>query len=387
MNIDYTLWPNTDGNLGNIKVQIPDGVNTFWPEGDALVHNFVYKDGVLAGFVDTKALTVNDSKTTVINYDYFDIELPFTEGEIAITRGERSKYFNVRYSVSKDDNVIITLKYKGCKTVDDVKAVDPNYLTTDIVDGVWSEGLGDLENSSYMFQDCSKLTSFSSDLSSLTNGSNMFYTTNLSEFASDLPSLTNGSAMFNNCYQLTSFSSNLSSLENGSNMFQACYQLTSFTSDLSSLTNGYYMFEYCNLDTASVQNIADTINSHNGKIHIGIGNTTPNSQEEAAFNTMVSKGWTVYVGVNGGKPSQWNPTSLTPIDGEEQQTPIPFYAKPVQSDEKHAKYVDENGNFYIILGGNYIYGDDISTYGMFMSEEDAAANMRLTKYVKPVEKA
>lgn len=40
----------------------------------------------------------------------------------------------------------------------------------------------------------------------------------------------------------------------------------------------------------------------------------------------------------------------------------------------------------VVDGGNYIYGDDISTYGMFTSEEDAAANMRLTKYVKPVKK-
>jgi len=149
------------------------------------------------------------------------------------------------------------------------------------------------------------------------------------------------------------------------------------------------MFSGCKLDTASVQHIANTINTPSAKktIHIGIGNSAPNSQEEEAFNTIASKNWTVYVGVNGGTPSQWNPTSLTPIDGEEPTNPISFWAKSVQSDEEHACYVDENGNFYNILGGNYIYGDDLSTYGMFMSEEDAAINMRLTKYVKPVEKA
>ena len=426
MNIDYTLWPNTDGNLGNIKVQIPDGVNTFWPEGDALVHNFVYKDGKLAGFVDTKALTVNESKSTIINYDYFDIELPFAEGEIAITRGERSKYFNVRYSVSKDDNVVITLKYKGCKTVDDVKAVDPDYLTNDIVDGVWSEGLGDLEDgtgddyyggfTTSMFWECSNLTTFHSNLSNLTNGRYMFaYCENLSEFSSDLSSLMDGTGMFCECFELTSFSSDLSSLTDSGYMFFNCTNLTSFNADLSSLRNGRHMFHNCQnlskfnsnlsnlaaesscddmftgckLDTASVQNIADTINTPLSKrtIHIGIGNSAPNEQEIAAFNKIASKNWTVYVGVNGGYGTQWNPTSLIPIDGEEQQTPIPFWAKPVPSDEEHAQYVDENGNFYNILGGNYIYGDDLSNYGMFTSEEDAAANMRLTKYVKPVEKA
>jgi hypothetical protein len=141
------------------------------------------------------------------------------------------------------------------------------------------------------------------------------------------------------------------------------------------------MFKGCNLDTASVQHIADTINtpSSKGTIHIGIINTTPNSQETTAFNTIASKNWTVFVGVNGGSSTQWTPTSLTPIDGEEQQTPIPYWAKPISSDEQNARYVDSEGNFYNILGGNYIYGDNLETYGMFTCEEDAAAQMRLTK--------
>jgi len=40
-----------------------------------------------------------------------------------------------------DDLEEINFKYMGCKTVDDIKAVDPNYLTNDIIDGVWSEPL------------------------------------------------------------------------------------------------------------------------------------------------------------------------------------------------------------------------------------------------------
>ena len=438
MNIDYTLWPNADGNLGSIKVQIPDGVNTFWPEGDALVHNFVYKDGKLAGFVDTKALTVNESISTVINYDYFDIELPFTEGEIAITRGERSKYFNVRYNSINDDNVVITLKYRGCETVDDVKAVDPDYLTNDIVDGVWSEGLGDLTNGGsmfmycslesfnsdlssltngeLMFSDCCSLTSFNADLSSLTNGSYMFYCCeNLTSFTYDLSSLTNGDHMFWYCEQLTSFNSDLSSLEYGNSMFYGCKNLTSFASDLSSLENcnymfygcenltsfssdlsslwnGWNMFYGCKLDTDSVKCIANTIriitNQPDGEsqsaISIDIANTTPNDEEDAAFNTIVDKGWNVFV--NGSSINDGpiiGPVSSLDENGEETVTPIPFYAKPVPATEETASYVDANGNFFNIVGAQFIYGDDLSTYGMFTCEADAAANMRLTKIEKP----
>ena len=146
------------------------------------------------------------------------------------------------------------------------------------------------------------------------------------------------------------------------------------------------MFYGCSLDSASVKNISDTINTYSGTIYIGIANSEPNEQEKAAFNQMVSKGWTVYV--NGSryieKPTDMN--DPTNIDGDETDTPIPFWAKPIPSDEQNAKYIDEQGNYYNILGAQFIYGDNLETYGMFTCEEDAAANMRLTPYIKPIEK-
>ena len=434
MSIDYTLWPNADGKLGDIKVQIPDGVNTFWPEGDALVHNFVYKDGKLAGFVDTKALTTNDSKSTTINYDYVNIHLDsIKEGDITFNRGERSKYFTVTYgsgsSVESFDFVIIdfnTTDQETINTVRTAKRVVDNklydadgsligtwdtsklevggILNEETADGLFcnideimmgerglilsefDSDLSSLTNGTIMFVCCPKLTSFSSNLSSLTNGESMFNDCpNLTAFNADLSSLTNGIDMFYNT-NLTSFSSDLPSLMYGSSMFSGCSNLETFNSDLSNLTDGTNMFYQCKLDTASVQNIAGTINtpSSKGTIYIGIGNSTPNSQEEEAFNTIASKNWTVYIGINGGSSSlKWYPTSLIPIDGEETATPLPFWAKPVQSDKQHAQYVDTEGNFYNILGGNFIYGDNLENYGMFISLEDAAANMRLTKIEKP----
>ena len=209
----------------------------------------------------------------------------------------------------------------------------------------------------------------------------MFYYNELASFNADLPSLENGYYMFSYS-KLNSFSSDLSSLTDGSYMFYRCGNLTSFSSDLSSLEDGTDMFSNCKLDTASVQNIADTINTYNGIIHIRIGNSSPNEQEENAFNTIASKGWTVYV--NGSQYTPTSPAAITMLDeyGEETTTPIPFWAKPVQTDEEHAKYVDANGNFYNILGGQFIYGDNLETYGMFTCEEDAATQMGLTKIEK-----
>ena len=64
-------------------------------------------------------------------------------------------------------------KYSLCTNLKDIKTVDENYIT-DIIDGVWDYDLSSLANGGYMFEWCENLTSFSSDLSRLTNGYEMF---------------------------------------------------------------------------------------------------------------------------------------------------------------------------------------------------------------------
>lgn len=87
-----SIWPNSDGNLGKIKAQIPDGITSQWPEGDTLVNDFVYKDGKLVGFVDSRALIINDEKTSPIPYDYAKLNLPsIFKGTMAFQSGERNK--------------------------------------------------------------------------------------------------------------------------------------------------------------------------------------------------------------------------------------------------------------------------------------------------------
>ena len=330
LNLANSIWPNgmkvdSDGHavfypLGTNKVEVPTS-SSAWPKGNKLISPFVYQDEKLVGFVDTKALTTDSQTTIYLPYEHIEAQFSAIEkGQLQIHAPNATTKKASWKDSGVEDIPDAQFKYKGCETVQSVTFQNVNYdYLADISNGTWSEPLWDLEQGN--------------------NGGQ---------------------------YE---------------GMFYSCSALTSFSSDLPSLTDGEGMFSNCKLDTASVQNIADTINTvtDKPKIHIGIGNTTPNEQEEAAFNKMVSKGWTVYVGVKGESASEWIPTSLTPLDGEEISTPIPFYAKPVPSDEQHARYIDEQGNYYNILGGQFIYGDDLSTYGMFTSEEDAAMNMRLTK--------
>ena len=296
---DSSFWPNgvkvVNGHgrfykLGTNKVKVP---TTGWPKGTKFVSPFVYdKDNRVVGFVDTKAMT-SAGDTIYLPYELIEADFPnITQGKLQIHAPKATvKKASWKGSNERIDIPEAQFKYKGCKTVSEVNAVDTNYQTTDIVNGVWSEPLWDLTDghdmftntnlksfstetpmlysAAYMFGGCSNLdtinfetghiknghgmfsntalVTFDSDLSSLTDGEYMFdCCKNLESFSSDLSSLTHGGSMFINCINLIAPNVNLSSLTNGVAMFYGCYNFTAFSSDLSSLTDGDYMFYYCN---------------------------------------------------------------------------------------------------------------------------------------------
>lgn len=190
-------------------------------------------------------------------------------------------------------------KYAGCTTPEKVKSKDASYLTNDIVNGVWVEHLPDLtrgctSTAEGLFKNNNTLTTFTSDLSSLTNGSQMFYSCkSLTTFSSDLKYITTGFAMFHACSGLTSFTSDLSNMLVGDSMFTYCYNLTTFNADLSSLTTGIDMFKNCKLNLQSLKRIANTLPQiTNGTIDIMYA-VAANEQQEAqdAIALIRSKGW------------------------------------------------------------------------------------------------
>ena len=175
-----SIWPNgskVDENgyvtfypLGTNKIDVP---TTGWPKGTKLVAPFVYdKDNRVVGFCDTKAMTTANGNANIY-LPYELIEADFSSIEKG-TLGVYAPNAVVKNALWSDGTVSdfpeAQYKYKGRTTVDDVKAVDANYLNTDIVDGVWSEPLWSLTNGQEMFYYYIHLTSFTSDLPNLTDG-------------------------------------------------------------------------------------------------------------------------------------------------------------------------------------------------------------------------
>lgn len=145
----YNIWPNgikedANGNaifypLGDNKTTIPDGVDKTWPEGNALIGNFVFKNGFLNGFVDTKALIPNPSRTTTMPYDYIKIHLDnIKENDITINT-PNCEYCSITFGEGGT-------KYKNCTSLAKIKEIDPDFLINDIENGVWYQSLESLKS-------------------------------------------------------------------------------------------------------------------------------------------------------------------------------------------------------------------------------------------------
>ena len=439
-----SVWPNglkvdsegyvTFYPLGTNKVDIS---TVTWPDGDKLVSPFVYQNGKLVGFVDTKALTVSGSATTTMNYNHIEADFAsISEGMLTVNAPNATvKKFTWAVSTGGDgtfDFVIIDFNTTDAETINTVRTAkrvvdnklydaDDNLIGTwdtskIVVGGICDEeawkmdglfcnfnlmtseergliltefnsDLSGLTDGSSMFAECVNLTSFTSNLSSLTNSYNMFYyCTNLTSFTSNLSSLTHGSSMFYNCSNLTTFTSNLSSLTNGDYMFDNCTALTSFSSDLPSLMDGVYMFYDCKLDAPSVKNIIDTINTYSGSLTLGIGcNSTTEDKDlfaqEIGYADMTSllaalqaKGWTVSAQYNG------RPTTTYSLRRPSEDT-LPVFVK-LDEDEKHADYTSEDGSKKYRLNWFHETTGSTEGYTQFASLEEAIEHFN----IKPIER-
>ena len=100
------------------------------------------------------------------------------------------------------------------------------------------------------------------------HGTQMFAGARLTSWNTNLPSLTSAETMFYACPNLTSFSADVHSMTTGWNMFMNCSNLTtvSFVGGLDALTDGTGMFKGCSLNYISLNNILNALPVRNGNV-------------------------------------------------------------------------------------------------------------------------
>ena len=239
---------NLDGK--NILEYIDESVPTIKHANDT--RETVTENDLWGQYIET-----NDDGTIIVHDDWVTNPNASIGGawNISITKVEDNKaytndttYRNIQTEKIKDGRSMFYNCFQLTSFTSDLSSLtfgyqmfaNCNQLTS------FSSDLSSLMNGTYMFANCTKLTSFTSDLSSLTSCSYMFYNcTALTTFDFNLSSLAYGGSMFSSCNQLISITSDLQSLTNGNEMFRDCNQLISITSDLQSLTDGFWMFANC----------------------------------------------------------------------------------------------------------------------------------------------
>ena len=289
--------------------------------------------------------------------------------------------------------------------------------------------LGYLRTAKEMFAGCSRLSTFDCNLENLVNGAYMFSGSNLTGFYTEsLGSLKTGAYMFydyNNrrasarlkdseILNIANVINNISGL-NKQDDSQWTYEFPRFsypvTDGYGTMPNGdllkdyqattYNSPYYYNATGSHITyyNCIGAINPvHRGVIHLGSEEQYPQLSSTIlnACQILMNKGWTVYVdsykatacmsccsgGVVLNPDNGILATSEIDLldDNDEPITPTVYYYKPVPVPESCASHVDQEGNFFTIMGGQLVFGDDLENYGQFTSFEEAEANMGLTRY-------
>ena len=226
----------------------------------------------------------------------------------------------------------------------------------------------------------------------LTDGFIMFYGSNLESFSSDLSNLTSGYQMFDGCSNLSSFNcTNLSNLTDCAYMFYDCTNLTSFFADLSNVINAYRMFNGCKLDAQSVANIIHFIPQRDAKptsttddgnitIGVGIANTEEAKQafaEECDCDTwdelnqeFDDKNWVVQWQFNGEAATYdlRSPSPSTAVFAKLEEVIIPT---DENEHKPHYAYTSQDGSKFYNIHWYHDSNTNNEGYDYFESLEEA----------------
>lgn len=224
-----------------------------------------------------------------------------------------------------------------------------------------------------------KLSNFSSDLSSLTSGVTMFISAPLKSWNTKLPNLTNAMHMFQGNL-LIKFAEDLPKLTWGVHMFRGCV-LVKFRGVLPSLSSGDGMFYGCKLDPRSILCIVSSVpiwTSGSHPLTIGCGCSNDDESKDvyaqeigyesftALNDAFTAKGWTVTWQFNG--PAAANYSLRNP-----RLEPKKVFAKINEINEDVATYTD--GEKFYDLDWGHVVNDD--SYEEFESFEAALEHFNL----------
>lgn len=311
----------------------------------------------LATLPDVTAETDATKKSLTVSLPW-EAQLVITGVPAALqVAADRGWTITVQYREAEVENVYYN-KYAACKTVNDMKAVNPDYKTDLTAAGEWIYELPSLTNCDYMFSNSKLITKFVPN--SLPKLSTTYFT------FSSCPNLKIWYTRFPNNWSLDRcfYGSGLEVFDidgegikatNLQLMCGQCKNLRVFNAVFTGkISTAVQTFDACILDKESVLRISTAMPGKSGvTFTIGIHIDHENDTEVLdALATMEANGWVVV--------PQWNGTATT-------QTASTFglKRKPV-----YAKIVEIDGEQYLDWG-HYATNWEENGYQEFASLEEA----------------
>ena len=166
--------------------------------------------------------------------------------------------------------------------------------------------------------------------------------------------------MFNGCSSLTTFNSNLSSLTNGNGMFNGCMldgdSIKNIIDTINTYSGRLDLGMGCNNTTEDKNLFAQEVGYDN---------------MDTLLATLNSKGWYVTAQYNG------RPTTTYALRRPTEDT-LPIYAKLEEvTDEKHAHYTSDDGSKFFNLNWFHETTGSTDGYTQFNSIEEAIESLNI----------
>jgi hypothetical protein len=205
------------------------------------------------------------------------------------------------------------------------------------------------------------LTSFNGDLSSLTNGRNMFNSTNL-----DMESLETICDTLPKKSDIKTWNSTTETYVEWNGNSNVNYLITTIGGNYEKVQTNHSIIK-SNVATITIQYRYDNVPTDEN---------TRNAITALFEETANTKGWTIITNAELG--GTYTPT-VTMTDGTVQRY---IYAIKHEADEKTAKYVDANGKYWTVDTAEAIIGPNVKYWSLFATVEDAITEWGLTPYTQ-----
>ncbi len=280
----------------------------------------------------------------------------------AALEAARSKGWTIVVQYQEPDvNSAVHNKYAACVTMEDLLAVNADYMNDLTADGKWIYPLSELGDVWQIFTSKSKVKRLCFSAPKMKDSGEICEQNNVEYVEIDVPNCWRLRWAVWRCAKVEEIRVNAPNLTNATLFAENCTNLKKFEGNIPKLSAAEGMFYGCQLDKASALGVLDNLPAYSSGSHaitMGIHIDYENDAEVlAARDNAEAKGWTVTV--------QWNGTATAQTASTWGLRRKPVYAKVREAE------LPDGTTERVLDWGHYVTNWEENGYQEFASVEEA----------------